>query len=173
MPRSRSVAPYYWWSIAAIDRQRCTLGLSSHEVEELCGLPLGSYQKLVHADSESGRCGDWWTISKLVAILFPDCDRIRFVRDGWRLAPSPVTRDQSRRPFRWLAHLAFISRNRTSEQLSAGRLKIPRERRREIARIAVQAREQQRQAVRESAQRRAAMANLSLHPYHDEDKKFP
>jgi hypothetical protein len=138
MTLARSVVPAYAMLMAELDRRRQLLGLSSLELEDLAGLCSGHFQKGRHPQSRSGRCLSWPLLEALIGALYPTGYRI-LLHDG--AAPPPSGPKRHRLAHAWArAHLATIARLQTKQQRSLARLKIPRRRRKEIARMAARAR---------------------------------
>ena len=109
----------------------------------------------MHAEAPSGRQLSWGVLESIVAVLFPSGCRVQ-LRDGDGGAPPSPRRKQQRvlNSAAWRAHMASLAAKQTPAMRSRARMKIPRRRRKEIARMAAQARWNK---VRRARQRLARM----------------
>lgn len=151
------------------ERQRYALGWPMWMVDEKAGTQDNYYAKAVHADAASGRQAQWKTLEWIVGALFAGgFDLIIKPKPGATLA-DPEALKSKLNALR-AGHDGLTQRDRmrslaalvSKEARAAGRLKIPRKKRREIARKAGRARAEKAQQQRASAgQRQGASAEGS------------
>jgi hypothetical protein len=147
------------------ERRRLALSLAMWKVDELAGTQDGYYAKAVHADAASGRQAQWKTLQLIVDALFPQGVDVVLTpgSDSMHTAIGFAGKlrhaQAAHNPKTQRELMAEIGSLATTETRRAARLsKIPRWRRRQIARIAGRARaqkqaEQKRQLERVEARR--------------------
>lgn len=131
-----------------IERRRHAVGFPMEKFSEYAGLPERYYPKALHADTPSGRQAQWGTLQIIVEALFPHGFDVT-------ITPKPgqiMTEDSLKAK---LLHLQAAKDPKSQRQLMAelsalaaeGRKKIPRWKRRRIARQAARARHRKEKRV--------------------------
>lgn len=131
-----------------IERRRHAVGFPMEKFSEYAGLPERYYSKALYPDTSSGRQAQWSTIEIIVQALFPH---------GYDVTITPragqiMTEDSLKAK---LLHLQAQKDPKSQRELmtglsalaAAGRKKIPRWKRRRIARQAARARHRKEKRV--------------------------
>jgi hypothetical protein len=139
--------PIYRSVMLECERRRQQLGVSMDRFSEFAGLPDRAYAKMVWPDGVAGRQATWESVQRVIDALFPDgFDLMVKPRKGPELDKlSMKFKARFGQPFRAgkaiREHMSELSRRATPEARSRGRKQhIERARRREIARLAANAR---------------------------------
>jgi hypothetical protein len=159
---SEQASPLYVGIVREIERQRDRLGLTIADVEAVVGLGEGQYSKFLcpHAAISARRAG-WPLMQAIVDAVFPGGFNVRLaMRDGVPV-PAPARRGGNvRRMLR--GHLTRIARLRTPESRREAMLKLPKVKRRAMARHAATVRWARIKAAREKAAEIRASARLGV-----------
>jgi hypothetical protein len=144
------VTPIYRAVMLEIESRRQALGFPMEAFSEYAGLPERYFSKALHPDVPSGRQAQWRTVQIMIETLYPHGFDVTITPKPGQvmtekslkaklLQLSAIKDPKSRRQL-----MAELSAKVSPEARSAGRKKIPRWRRRQIARQAWRARARKR-----------------------------
>lgn len=127
----------------AVDERRQALGWPMWMLDDKAGIADRLYAKLLHADAKSGRQAQWATLQDICDALYPDGFEVLILA---KKGQTPADVETFKRKLQHIAAtfnaksrrelMAEIGRRASPEARRMGRLKIPRSRRKAIAKQA-------------------------------------
>ena len=130
--------PLYASLMIQFERRRERLGWTFATVEEIAGIGEGMYAKLLHVDAASGRRGNWPLLQIVADTLFtPGAHELRIVDHGARMLASA---SRSIKNTKIPKNMRVVLAGMASAGGRARAVKLTSARRKEIARLAAEAR---------------------------------
>jgi hypothetical protein len=162
--------PVYRAIVLELERRRIALGMSMERLSEVAGLADRAYSKMVHPEGRGGRVAQWQTLQRVVDALFPDGVDVAIKGERGRQLTAllaryhfNVARALNGKHIR--EHMSALAQRITREQRIAAYKKIPKPKRKEIARLGGIARARQLAISRKkAAQQQRASARVDLKP---------
>jgi hypothetical protein len=167
-PKMTEATSIYRAIVLELERRRIALGMSMERLSEIAGLADRAYSKMVHPEGRGGRVAQWQTLQRVVDALFPDGIDVAIKGERGRQLTAllaryhfNVARALNGKHIR--EHMSALARRRTREQRITAFKKIPKRKRKEIARLGGIARARQLAITRKKAaqQQRATADNVS------------
>jgi hypothetical protein len=161
---SEQAPPLYVGIVREIERQRDRLRLTIADVEAVVGLGEGQYAKVVNVNAAvSARRATWPLMQAIIDGLFGGVDIKLRMRDPPPVPPTPRQGQGGSNTRRLLrGHMVRIAQLRTTESRRQAMLKLPRRKRRAMAKHAAEVRWARIRAAREKAAAIRASARLGV-----------
>jgi hypothetical protein len=136
------VTPIYRAIMLEVERRRHAVGFPMEKFSEYAGLPERYYPKALHADTPSGRQAQWGTLQIIIEALFPHGFDVTITPKAGQIMTEDSLKAKllhlqaAKDPKSQRQLMSLLSTMATPDARRAGRKKIPRWRRRQIARRA-------------------------------------
>jgi hypothetical protein len=152
------VTPIYRSIMLEIERRRHAVGFPMEKFSEYAGLPERYYAKALHPDTSSGRQAQWGTLQIIIEALFPHGFDVTITPKPGQIMTEESLKAKllhlqaQKDPKSQRQLMVELASRATTDARKAGRKKIPRWRRRQIA----------RQAGRASGRKRAELKRADV-----------